>query len=301
MVIANPPYINIANIKPDEYRTLLKSIFYSARNKSDLFAFFIEKSFDLLNYDGIISFIIPHTWKATDSFKNLREIIFTKHSLKQIVNLNYGVFDAIVQPLIAVFSNQYKENYAIRILNSKFEFEDIINSRDITDNSSLAIYTTISSTERGVLKKIEINSKPLSNYIEFSRGIKTSNDRRFIFDCQIDHESRKVYRGKNIKRYSLEWANEFIWYRPDLMKEKVGSVSYTRDFFEVPEKIVLQRISKGLCATIDRQQNYFLDTVILSHYKSINNETTFDYICGLLNSKILNFESTLKSRGQIIY
>ncbi|MDP3441225.1 MAG: Eco57I restriction-modification methylase domain-containing protein, partial [Ignavibacteria bacterium] len=75
IVIGNPPYVNVANIKPDSYRNLLQSKYYSARNKSDLYAFFIEKGFEILTTSGILTYIIPHTWKATDSFKNLREII----------------------------------------------------------------------------------------------------------------------------------------------------------------------------------------------------------------------------------
>ena len=42
IVIGNPPYVNFANIKSAEYRTVLKEKFYSTKNKCDLYAFFIE-------------------------------------------------------------------------------------------------------------------------------------------------------------------------------------------------------------------------------------------------------------------
>ena len=92
IVIGNPPYVNFANIKSAEYRTVLKEKFYSTKNKCDLYAFFIEFGFDILNRNGIITYIVPHTWKATDSFSKLREIMFTQHSVKQIVNLDMGIF-----------------------------------------------------------------------------------------------------------------------------------------------------------------------------------------------------------------
>lgn len=91
IIIANPPYVNLANIKPDEYRNKLKSLYKSATNKSDLYAFFIENAFKLLKKEGYLSYIVPHTWKATDSFKALRQIIFNNHSLCQVVNLNMGL------------------------------------------------------------------------------------------------------------------------------------------------------------------------------------------------------------------
>lgn len=90
IVIGNPPYVNFANIKSAEYRTILKEKFYSTKNKCDLYAFFIEFGFDILNDSGIITYIVPHTWKATDSFSRLREILFKRHSVKQIVNLDMG-------------------------------------------------------------------------------------------------------------------------------------------------------------------------------------------------------------------
>ncbi|MEG2687175.1 MAG: Eco57I restriction-modification methylase domain-containing protein, partial [Christensenellaceae bacterium] len=105
IVIGNPPYVNIANIKPDSYRNILKAKFKSAKNKADLYAFFIERGFEIMNNKGTMAYIIPHTWKATDSFQNLREIIFKNHKLTHIVNLEMGVFGAIVKPLIAIFNN----------------------------------------------------------------------------------------------------------------------------------------------------------------------------------------------------
>ena len=45
IVIGNPPYVNFANIKSAEYRTVLKEKFYSTKNKCDLYAFFIEFGF----------------------------------------------------------------------------------------------------------------------------------------------------------------------------------------------------------------------------------------------------------------
>ena len=60
IVIGNPPYVNFANIKSAEYRTVLKEKFYSTKNKCDLYAFFIEFGFDILNRNGIITYIVPH-------------------------------------------------------------------------------------------------------------------------------------------------------------------------------------------------------------------------------------------------
>jgi len=292
IVIGNPPYVNIANIKPDNYRNTLKLGFRSAKNKSDIYAFFIEKSFSLVNHVGFISFIIPQTWKATDSFSNLREIIFKEHTLLKVVDLEFGVFTAIVKPMI-VFLKKEKgcEKSIIKVLNDNYENKTEIQLAEILSNPTLSINTHIPAGQKAIFKKIEDNSIRLENILKFSRGIKTSDDNRFISFVQKDAYSKKVYRGKNIKAYQLNWAGEYIWYKPELMKEKVGSVSYTKEFFEVPEKIVTQRVNSSmqLLCTYDNEQNYFLDTTNVSRYNDWDKSVSMKYICALLNSKLINY------------
>ena len=291
IVIGNPPYVNFANIKSAEYRTILKEKFYSTKNKCDLYAFFIEFGFDILNNSGIITYIVPHTWKATDSFSKLREILFKRHSVKQIVNLDMGVFDAIVQPLIMLAANRYEENSFINIFNSDFTLNSSIITEEILASPAYIIDTTSSSLEKNIFKKIEEGALPLSDFIRFSRGIKTSDDKRFIINEQKNSDCKKIYRGRNLKAYQLNWNGEYIWYRPDLMRQKVGCVPHTKEFFDVPEKLVTQRVnsSRQLLVAYDNQQNYFLDTTNVSNYSTWDEKTPLKYLCGLLNSKLINF------------
>lgn len=291
IVIGNPPYVNFANIKSAEYRAVLKEKFYSTKNKCDLYAFFIEFGFDILNRNGIITYIVPHTWKATDSFSKLREIMFTQHSVKQIVNLGIGIFDAIVQPLIMLATYNFDEHSDINIFNSNFSLTSNVNIKEILASPAYVIDTTSSLLEKSIFKKIEEGSKPLSDFIKFSRGIKTSDDKRFITKELHNSDCKKVYRGRNLKAYQLNWNGEYIWYRPDLMRQKVGCVPHTKEFFDAPEKLVTQRVnsSRQLLVAYDEQQNYFLDTTNVSNYSTWDRRTPLKYLCGLLNSKVINF------------
>ena len=292
IIIANPPYVNLANIKPDNYRNQLKSLFISATNKTDLYAFFIENAFKLLKASGYLCYIVPHTWKATDSFKALRQIIFNNHSLCQVVNLNMGIFDAIVKPMIVLIDNKHLRDYSIVVKNSLFEVVDSLPINEVLDNNNLAIDTDSTRAMKNIFKLVEnAGGTPLENHIRFSRGVKTSNDTRFILPNKKDNDCKKVYRGRNLKAYQLNWAGEYLWYRPDLMREKVGCVPHSKSFFEVPEKLVTQRVNSSyqLLVAYDNAQQYFLDTVNVSNYSTWNKTTSLKYLCGLLNSKLLNF------------
>lgn len=291
IVIGNPPYVNVSNIKPDNYRKILQNLFYSCSNKSDLYSFFLEKGFSLLGNDGVQCYIVPHTWKATISFKKLREIIFTQHCLKQIVNQKMGVFDAIVNPMIILLKNRYEDMYSIKVFDGIGKYKYEINVNEIMEDPNLAVDSESTIEEKLLFKSIEKSKYRLSDVISFSRGIKTSDDKRFLSVDARNEEYKKVYRGRNIKAYSMNWANEYIWYRPDLMREKVGCLPHSKDFFEVPEKLITQRVNSSmqLLVAYDDKQNYFLDTTNVSNYNTLNKNFILKYICGVLNSKIINY------------
>lgn len=291
VVIGNPPYINISNLKPDDYRLTLRAKYRSAKNKSDTYAFFLELGFKLLTPNGHLSYIIPQTWKATDSFSKLREIIFKEKSLVKVVDLDFGTFDAIVKPMVVVISNKFGAYKTIKVYNDHFEKLLEIPVDEILEDPTLSLNTNLNIKQKAIYKLIENKSVFLETIIQFSRGIKTSDDSRFIHSSAKNKDYKRVYRGKNVKAYKLNWDNEFIWYRADLMKEKVGSVSYTKAFFEVPEKLVTQRVNSSmqlLCA-YDNEQNYFLDTTNLSRYETWDGKTSLKFICSLLNSKLINY------------
>ena len=298
IVIANPPYVNIANIENDEYRQLLKQTFSITRNKTDLYAYFIQRAFSLMNSNGILAYIIPETWKATDSFIKLRELLVFYHTIVRIVNLKMGVFEAIVRPMILLISNLYKKDYQIDVYDNLDRYKYSIDINEIRDSPSLSFDTESSYEDKCLFKKIESVNLRLKDIVKFSRGIKTSDDKRFIHSQAPNNEYKKVFRGKNIKAYSLNWGGEYVWYRPDLMKEKVGCLPHTRDFFEVPEKLVTQRVNSSmqLLVAYDNEQNYFLDTTNVSNYNTINKSFSLKFICGILNSKLINFWYAKKYR-----
>ena len=208
------------------------------------------------------------------------------------------MFDAIVNPMIILLDNRYKDNYDISVYDGIGNFKYIIGINEIKKNKTFAVDSESSIEEKQLFKSIEKSKYRLSDVIEFSRGIKTSDDKRFVSDSKKNEEYKKIYRGRNIKAYAMNWANEYIWYRPDLMREKVGCLPHTSSFFEVPEKLVTQRVNSSmqLLVAYDDKQNYFLDTTNVSNYKTWNRQFALKFVCGILNSKAINYWYSRKYR-----
>ena len=287
-VIGNPPYVNLVNIEPTQ-RDYFQKTFKTCKNKSDLYSFFIEKSLDLIkSEESKFGFIIPHTWLATESFELFRKLLIDKGLIEEIVEMGFKVFqDAIVSTVVLICSNG---NSSITVKNREFSERVKIPYKVIKANNYI-IDLDWSLSKQKLYDKIEEKTIPLEKIISFSRGIKTSDDNRFLFPSKKNNDCFKIYRGRNIKAYQLNWEKEWVWYRPDLMKEKVGSLSHSKEFFEVPEKLVTQRVNSSmqLLVAYDDSKNYFLDTVNVSRYDSWDKKHSMKFVCGLLNSKLINY------------
>ncbi|MBA3707163.1 MAG: Eco57I restriction-modification methylase domain-containing protein [Bacteroidetes bacterium] len=288
VVIGNPPYVNLVNIEQAQ-RDYFQKTFKTCKNKSDLYSFFIEKSLDLIKSENSkFGFIIPHTWLATESFELFRKLLIDKGFIEEISEMGFKVFeDAIVSTVVLICSNN---NSSITIKNRNFIQKVKVPYKVIKANNYI-IDLDWSLVKQKLYDKIEENTVHLEKIISFSRGIKTSDDTRFVLASKKNSDCFKIYRGRNIKAHQINWDKEWIWYRPDLMKQKVGCLPHSKQFFEVPEKLVTQRVNSSmqLLVAYDAAKNYFLDTVNVSRYSSWDKKHSLKFICGLLNSKLINY------------
>ncbi|MCG2793202.1 MAG: Eco57I restriction-modification methylase domain-containing protein [Weeksellaceae bacterium] len=287
VVIGNPPYINFANLPEKEREYYNKFELY--KNKTDLYAFFVGLGAKIKNQQGFICLIIPHTWVSTTSFLPLRKLLLDRLNLMSIVELDFGVFkDAYVKTVIIQTDNKPKSK--IRLLDENFVLKVEIPKETIKKDKELKINLTWNPIKHNIYTKIKNDAIKLGDIVHFSRGIKTSNDNRFLFNENNGKDYYKVIRGRNIKAYRIDYNNEYIWYRPDLMKEKAGCLTHTKELFLTPEKIITQRVNSSgqLLATYDNEQFFCLDTTNVSS-EIIDKNYDLKFIVGVINSKLINW------------
>lgn len=287
VIIGNPPYINFANLPETEREYYNKFELY--KNKTDLYAFFVGLGAKIKNQQGFICLIIPHTWVSTTSFLPLRKLLLDQINLLSIVELDFGVFkDAYVKTVIIQTDNKPKSK--IRLLDENFVLKVEIPKETIKKDEELKINLTWNPIKHNIYTKIKNDAIKLGDIVHFSRGIKTSNDNRFLFNENNGKDYYKVIRGRNIKAYRIDYDNEYIWYRPDLMKEKAGCLPHTKELFLTPEKIITQRVNSSgqLLATYDNEQFFCLDTTNVSS-EIIDKNYDLKFIVGVINSKLINW------------
>jgi len=101
-IVANPPYMGGKGMNP-ALKHYLEEV---AANKSDLYAAFLEVSFDRIQAGGRFGFMTPFTWLSLQSFKDVRASIIDRLALESLVLPEYhSFFDSAYVPVCA-FSGQ---------------------------------------------------------------------------------------------------------------------------------------------------------------------------------------------------
>ena len=296
VVIGNPPYVNIFNIKEPD-RSYFQKNYKTATNKSDLYAFFIERTITkLLKENGYLGFIISNTWTSIQSFETLRKIILENTIVENILPLELGVFsDATVVPIILIVRKTKNKKEILKnkmkiskFENNRFKLDKELPQKLFLESEGYVFSFSMNLGNKPVFDKLKKDSVLLGDIVRFSLGIKSADNKKFVSLSKKDVDSKKVIKGKYIKRYCLEYHNEYIWYNPQEMMRKKGAGPRKKEYFEVPKKIILQEISGDkIIATLDKEQYFALDTVNILY--AIDKEYEIEFILGLLNSRLINF------------
>lgn len=286
VVVGNPPYVNMANIQNVEERKYYQINYSTVKNKCDLYSIFTERAHTLLRDKGLLGFIFPNSWMGTESFSLFREFLAKKVKVTQLVELPPGVFeDAIVTTVLCFYQKEapspndsiiiaYCDNTEFFIKNFVLSYEQILKNPNI----SFAFEKTIE------LDRIE--NVLLGNIASFSLGIKTSDDKRFVFENKIDEDCHLFLRGRNVSRWSTPSNDEWLWYKPELICEKPGGRPRVFENFVVDRKIVIQDIATCIVATIDENKYLCNDTVNIIY--KVEGNYDIKYILCILNSTLVN-------------
>ena len=233
-IIGNPPYIRQEHIK--DLKPLLQKQYQDFYNSSsDIYTYFFALAFHLLKEKGFSAFITSNKYARAKYGAKLRELLLKKTTLVSYMELNaLKVFEsAAVDTSIIHFIKQPP------LKESDFKYyEPTPNDKDDLKNTpSFLMRQNALSTESFIFAnttlldlrdKIESVGTPLKDWgIQIYRGILTGANEAFIIPtekrdeilnaCKTQEERERterlikpILRGKDIKRYSYEWAHLWV-------------------------------------------------------------------------------------------
>ncbi|WRD12755.1 class I SAM-dependent DNA methyltransferase [Helicobacter pylori] len=232
-IIGNPPYIRQEHIK--DLKPLLEKQYQDFYNSTaDIYTYFFALAYHLLKEKGFSAFITSNKYARAKYGVKLREWLLKKTTLVSYMELNaLKVFESTaVDTSIISFIKQTPPK------ESEFNYYEPTpdDKNDLKSTPSLSMKQNALSTESFIFAnatlldlrdKMESVGTPLKDWdIQINYGIKTGANEAFIITtekreeilnaCKTQEERKctetlikPILRGKDIKRYSYEWAD--LW------------------------------------------------------------------------------------------
>ncbi len=250
LIIGNPPYIRQEELK--ELKPHLAKNYKVYKGTSDIYTYFYELGFNVLKDRGVLSYITSNKYTRAGYGEALREFLLKNVKVLEYTDLNgIKVFDsATVDTSILCFEKSKSKDNKFKYLTLSNEIlktcaYDIGLYKDFAEFSQNSLSKesfTFSDENTSALKaKIERIGTPLKEWYGFNiyRGILTGYNEAFIIttekrneilaNCKDEAEKertakliRKMLRGRDIKRYSYEWAGLWVINTHNGYKSKNG-------------------------------------------------------------------------------
>ncbi|EAH4620214.1 Eco57I restriction-modification methylase domain-containing protein [Campylobacter jejuni] len=250
LIIGNPPYIRQEELK--ELKPHLAKNYKVYKGTSDIYTYFYELGFNVLKDNGVLSYITSNKYTRAGYGEALREFLLKNVKVLEYTDLNgIKVFDsATVDTSILCFEKSKSKDNKFKYLALSNEilktcayniglYKDFA---EFSQNSLSKESFTFSDENTSALKaKIERIGTPLKEWqgLNIYRGILTGYNEAFIIttekrneilaNCKDEAEKertakliRKMLRGRDIKRYSYEWAGLWVINTHNGYKSKNG-------------------------------------------------------------------------------
>ncbi len=233
-IIGNPPYIRQEQIK--DLKPLLEKQYQDFYNSTaDIYTYFFALAYHLLKEKGFSAFITSNKYARAKYGAKLREWLLKKTTIVSYMELNaLKVFEsAAVDTSIMSFIKQEppKESLFNYYEPNPDDKSDLKSARTLSMRQnalSTESFIFANATLLDLRDKIESVGTPLKDWgIQINYGIKTGANEAFIIPtekrdailnaCKTQEERERterlikpILRGKDIKRYSYEWAGEWL-------------------------------------------------------------------------------------------
>ena len=305
IVIGNPPYVDSEEMVRNEKKLREKyiKIYRSATGNWDKFIIFIELAINLLNENGILSFIVKNTLVSAKYSESIRKIMKEKN-IKEIRDYStVDVFkDADVYPVIfRLQNNNGKEKYVSMVTMSslkEIKTKNLIQSDSFYKNVLWDYYFA----EEQYVKIISKMLKEKNFDDEFICTISSActvdesyQIKKAVIEKKIpDKNDFKLINSGTIDPYFSMWGIKKMQYIKDqytypiINLKKLEKISDLRARITLSKKLIIANMTRGLECFYDNKSRFCAGkstTVILKG----RGKYSLKLLCAILNSKITNF------------
>lgn len=315
IVIGNPPYVNIENLN-ETLKKIIFSQYKTCKGRTDIYIAFIEKVINLLNSDGICSFIIPYSYTNQNYATLSREMLVDQYSILEIVDTSkYYIFEtAQVKNIIIRFGTEKCKSTVIKKAASSQDFENrnfdtrAIETQKFKLLKNCRLETKDFMPFLSLKKKLDTNTTQLGRICFIAYGVRVNHKtdknkpKAFYIYNTSAHNLKQFTEGRNIDRYSYTLAG-YLKYTPEehynpmfpelFENEKIMFINVVseRIRFAYDCDKVYNSHTVINCVRIDKIKNASHASAKKIQKEAIDNCSQYDmkYLLGVLNSTAINW------------
>lgn len=298
IVVSNPPYVTLWGIDKTTKNYLQKN-YKCATGRFNTFTIFLERVIDLISDGGTIGFVVPEGLLSEIEYRFIREYVLQTCKILNIAFLPKDTFTASVDTIAIIL--QKESNYTKRKEN---KVGVTVHSNNHTIASTPTYYLNqdlflaneykmflvfLTPEIQGIYEQIHEQTTSLKTLVEIQQGIIYSGlPKQDVFSNKKQNDEYvKILDGRDIGRYQnnyhLKAENRYLWYGSHLHRPREERL------FLAEEKLLLQRRSPNMVATIDDEQFYALNTLYILLPLENKEQVNLKYILALLNSSLMNW------------
>lgn len=230
VVIGNPPYVRQEQIK--EFKPIFQKQFSCYTGVADLFVYFFERGYQLLNTGGVLSYICSNKYFRSGYGEKLRDFLGKNTTIQQLVDFgDTDVFTAIAYPSIILFSKE-KASKDAKLKALSWQQTESLNDFSIVFNAQNFLMPQSELKADGwrlenpqtldLLAKLQNVGKPLEEITgKICIGIKTGFNEAFVIDKEkkdkliAEHSSsaevlKPFLRGRDLRKWSIDFADQYL-------------------------------------------------------------------------------------------
>lgn len=205
-VVGNPPYVSTTRLEADQ-KPLLRTLFATAVGRVDLYTLFFERALQLLSPRGVLAFITPDKFLASETSKSLRAYLLRHANVRSIARFDsHRVFpDAAVVPCVTVLDRNARVDIEVLSCHSErgAPVEVLSTSRAPVSALGTGVWQFRASELLDVVERIRTGCPTLMNLAKrISAGPASGRDDVFVRPhSELDVERtliKPAIRGRDI-------------------------------------------------------------------------------------------------------
>ena len=314
IVIGNPPYVKKEHLDEAVIKELELHYHEGPPNRKkswsdDLYVHFIFRAFELISFNGVVSYITNDSFLGLSSKERARNIL-VESGLSQIVLCPPETFSATIYT--AVFLAVPNKGICTSYQARSFQFPDfsLTPVSEVRKSFIDSLPNSRLVTEEDELVQSLLAEEKIGRYMSFlDTGIDSGNVREKLFSkSKSDRFSERLIQGRQISNWIINWEStnaKFFYCDPNYVPTdslgvgRGGKESKKKEYWgfrgdvqnhHKPERILIRQTSDSVIAAFHSEKldgHFYTDNTLFSCFSK--SEIPLKYFLAFLNSRLYHY------------